>query len=125
VIPEAGRKNTAECRGVYQLTLRDASIKGERARVRMFRASLPVVVESGDERLSYPLAKAMGGGRADRADHGVHGVINSNSSNDDNDVPGGSDACIAGAVRNNRRRARCSKSGAERNKQVAHTRALR
>ena len=41
--------------------------------------------------------------------------INSNSSNGDNDVPGGSDACIAAAVHNNRHRVGHSKPGVECN----------
>jgi hypothetical protein len=48
ICSEACRKNTAEYNGVYQVALRDASIKSERARVGVFRAVLLVVVGTGE-----------------------------------------------------------------------------
>jgi hypothetical protein len=88
----------------------------------MFRAVLPV---SDQPRNGYHIRWRSGWGRADRPDRGMHGGINSNSSNDDNGVLGDSDACMEGAVHNNPHRVRYSKPGVERNKQVAHRRALR
>ena len=117
----SGPENAAACSDVYQVAVSDASIKSEWTRVVVFSTVLPVLRGSGEERLLYPLTKAVGG-KADPASYGVHRGINSNSNNDDN---GGSDACIAAADHNNRHRVGCSKPGVEHNQQVAHRRALR
>ena len=117
MIRSAGRKNTADCSGAYQVALRDAPIKSELGS-GCFEQSCQLSWDQA--RNGYHTRWRSGWGSADRPDRGVHGEINSNSSNDDNGVPGDSDACIAAADRNNPHRVGCSKPGVEHNKQVAH-----